>query len=79
MTETLQQKIESSYQIPEVINHCNLKYHRVVVNKAIQELREELIEEKNVTLKFVDCGREYNKGKLDMIDEILTLIGEKRT
>ena len=68
MTETLQQKIESSYQIPEVINHCNLKYHRVVVNKAIQELREDvynLIEEKKIDAHTIRV--------------VLALIGERRT
>ena len=76
MTETLQQKIESSYQIPEVINHCNLKYHRVVVNKAIQELREQINALPCEECKPDNC---YQNAPLILKSKVLALIGEKRT
>lgn len=42
---------------------------------TLRELKEELILEKNITIKYCK-DNDYNKGKIDMIDEILEILGE---
>lgn len=73
MTKTLQQKIDAIWHDIEYMD-C---IREIEIDKALQEFREELILEKNITKKFASDS-DYNRGKLDVLDEVLALIGEKK-